>query len=132
MDPQDIEHKLGSEWVARMGRDEFLARLTAEFPDVVSGIGPYSKGLLHCEVADFRRATERAMDAGQLWEAEKHFRFVARLLSEADPELHNALEVSYLEDLALGEFNAARHRAVKERMPASLRAILVAHQPRWR
>ena len=86
------------------GRDEFLARLAAEFPDVIAGFGPYSAGLLHCEVGDFREATERAMDAGRLWEAERHFRLVAELLAVAGAELRNALEVSYLEDLALGEF----------------------------
>ncbi len=99
------------------GREEFLARLAADFPDVVAGFGPYSAGLLHCEVADFRRATERAMDAGQLWKAERHFRLVEELLAVAGPELRNALEVSYLEDLALGEWTPARHRAVEDRMP---------------
>jgi hypothetical protein len=98
------------------GRDEFLRRLSADFPEVINGFGRHSVGLLHCEVGDFRQATERAMDAGRGWEAERHFRIVAELLAAAGPELRNALEVSYLEDLALGEFTAARHWAVKERM----------------
>jgi hypothetical protein len=103
------------------GREEFLARLAAEFPHVLAGFGAYSPELLHCEVGDFRQATERAMDAGRLWEAERHFRLVEELLGLACPELRNALEVSYLEDLALGECTPARHRAVKERMPHALR-----------
>jgi hypothetical protein len=113
------------------GRDDFLARLEAEFPDVVAGFGSHSAGLLHCEVGDFRQATERAMDAGRLSEAERHFRLVAELLTVASPELRNALEVSYLEDLALGEFNAARHQAVRERMPRELREILIQHHAHW-
>jgi hypothetical protein len=113
------------------GRDEFLARLAADFPEVVAGFGRYSAGLLHCEVADFRRATEQAMDAGRLWEAEGHFRLVAELLALAGPNLRNALEVSYLEDLARGEFTPARHRAVQERMPQPLRQVLIGHHPRW-
>ena len=72
------------------------------------------------------------MDAGRFWEAERHFRLVAELLPIAGPELRNALEVSYLEDLALGEFTPARHRAVKERMPPELRAILVEHHAHWK
>lgn len=112
-------------------RDEFLKRLHAEFPGVIAGFGPYSSGLLHCEVADFRQATERAMDEGRGWEAEQHFRLVAELLSIAGPGLRNALEVSYLEDLALGECTPARYRVVKERMPAALKQILVNHQERW-
>jgi hypothetical protein len=114
------------------GRDEFLARLAAEFPEVVAEFGPYSSGLLHCEVADFRQATERAMDEGRLWDAEQHFRLVAELLAVASPELRNALEVSYLEDLALGECTPARYRAIKERMPGTLQRILIEHQEQWR
>src|SRR5262249_30799893 len=114
------------------GREEFLARLAAEFPDVIAGFGPYSAGLLHCEVADFRRATERAMDARRLWEAERHLRVVAELLALAGPELRNALEVPYLEDRAVGEGTPARHRAVKERMPQALRQVLIGHHEQWR
>jgi hypothetical protein len=113
-------------------REDFLARLAADFPDVAAGFGPYSAGLLHCEVGDFRAATERAMDAGRHWEAEQHFRLVEELLAVAGPELRNALEVSYLEDLALGEFTPARYRGVKERMPPSLRQVLIGHHSHWR
>ena len=98
---------------------------------MVAGFGPYSGGRLHLEVADFRQATERAIDAGRLWAAEGHFRLVAELLAVAGPELRNALEVSYLEDLALGEFTPNRHRAVRERMPAELRAVLIGHHAHW-
>ena len=60
----------------RAGREEFLAWLAADFPDLIAGFGPYSAVLLHCEIGDFRQATERAMDAGRLGEAERHFRLV--------------------------------------------------------
>jgi hypothetical protein len=113
------------------GRTEFLARLAAHFPNVIASFGQYSSGLLHCEVADFRRATERAADAGRLWEVEQHFRLVEELLAVADAELRNALEVSYLEDLALGDCTPARHQAVKERMPPGLRKI-IGHHNQWR
>jgi hypothetical protein len=114
-----------------MNREQFLDRLAAQFPDVAAQIRPDETGLLHCEVAAFRRATEEAMDAERLWAVEKHFRFVEELLSKAGPELRNALEVSYLEDLALGEWSAARYKAVKERMPRSLRSILIRHRREW-
>ena len=114
-----------------LGRDDFLARLTSDFPDVVGQINQYETGLLHCEMAAFRRATDRAIDAGRFWEAEKHFRLVEELLPNAGPELLNALEVSYLEDFALGECTLERYRAVKERMPKSLRTVLIGHHPKW-
>jgi hypothetical protein len=114
------------------GREEFMARLTREFPDVVAGIDSCSSGLLHCEVAAFRRATEKAMDTGHLWAAERHFRLVQELLAVAGSELENALEVSYLEDLALGEWTSERYRAIRERMPKALRETLIGHLERWR
>lgn len=114
-----------------MTREQFLAELGAEFPDVVSQIRPDESGLLHCEVGAFRRVTESAMDGGRLWTAERHFRFVERVLREASPDVRNALEVSYLEDLAFGELTAARYKAVRERMPRTLRAVLVRHRREW-
>jgi hypothetical protein len=113
------------------GREEFLARLTVEFPEVIAQIDQYQAGKLHCEVGVFLRATEEAMDTGRLWAAERHFRLVDELLAVAGPELRNALEVSYLEGLALGNCTPDRYRAVKERMPKSMRAQLIAHHRQW-
>jgi hypothetical protein len=115
-----------------IGRDEFLARLAIEFPEVIASFNEYDKGLLHCEIATFRRATERAIDTGRLWVAEKHFRFVQATLKDSNSELRNALEVSYLEDFALGEFTPERYRAVKARMPKSLRLIIERSHPNWK
>ena len=112
-----------------LGRNEFIRELQAEFPEVFAAITEYERGLLHCEVAVLRRLSEEAMDAGQEWLAERHFLFVERLLQDAGPELRNALEISYLEDLALGEHTPQRHRIVKDRMPPALRQRLIeAHQ----
>jgi hypothetical protein len=114
------------------GRDEFLARLAAAFPKVSAQINQYEAGILHCEVAAFRRATEQAIDSGRLWEAEQHFRLVEELMHDSGPELLNALEVSYVEDFALGECSPKRYQAVKEHMPKSLRAKLVSHHANWK
>lgn len=115
-----------------IGRDEFLNRLIVEFPDIAASIDTYSAGLLHCEMGHFLCMTERAMDEGRLWEAERHFRLVAELCEIAGPELRNALEISYLEDLAFGEWTPARHAAIKARMPRHLREILIGHRKEWR
>src|SRR5262249_32354877 len=48
----------GTEEGRSVGRDEFLARLRADFPNVVAQIKPHESGLLHCEVGAFLRATE--------------------------------------------------------------------------
>jgi hypothetical protein len=95
------------ETVMPASRDEFIRQLQAEFPEAAVAISEYETGILHCEVAVLRRLTEETMDAGNAWLAERHFRFIERLLKDANAELRNAIEVSYLEDLALGEHRAA-------------------------
>jgi hypothetical protein len=110
---------------------EFIGMLGSEFPEVVAGIDQYQRGLLHPEMGAFRRTVEEAIDSGRLWAAERYFRFVERVLSEADPDVRNAIEVSFLEDFALGECTRARHEAVRERMPRRLRNILVGIDPKW-
>ena len=113
-------------------RRDLLDLILAEFPDVAVELKNSGEGLLHIEVAMFRQATERAIDAGQFWTAEKHFRFVDRILQNASPDVDNALRISYLEDLALGDCTSNRHRAVKERMPARMRAELIRIHSNWR
>jgi hypothetical protein len=114
-----------------IGHREFIDLLAAEFPDVAGEIRE-EDGLPHLEVAAFRRATERAMDLGELSTAERHFRFVERVRREASPDVENALGVSYVEDLALGVCTPERYRAVKERMPATLREEMAGIHRNWR
>lgn len=118
--------------VGTIGHSEFIALLMAKFPDLADEVREEGDGLIHLEAAAFRRATERAMDAGRQWDAERHFRFVEQAMHDADPEVENALGVSYLEELALGECTPERYRAVKERMPAKLRAEMAGIQKCWR
>ena len=118
--------------MCKIGHDEFLRMLAVEFPELVDEVRDEGAGLLHLEAAALRRATERAMDAGQLWATEKHFRFVERVMRDAGSEVENALSVSYLEDLALGECTPERYRAVKERMPAKMREEMVGIHTIWR
>jgi hypothetical protein len=110
----------------------FIVLVNAEFPDALARIDRSGRGLLHVEMGLFRQGTEEAMDAGKFWLAEKHFRSIERVWGEADPELANAIEVSYLEDLALGECTPQRYRAVKERMPEALRKVLLSHHSNWK
>jgi hypothetical protein len=113
-------------------RTEFLERLAKEHPDVVAQFGKYDGGLIQLEVAAFRRATEAAIDSGRLWEAERHFKLVEECLGQSDDELRNALEVSYLEDFALGECTPDRREAVRSRMPKSLRDALISIRGDWK
>ena len=115
-----------------LGSCDFYARLAEESPETYAGLSQAEKDELQLGAAALRQATEAALDAGRLWEAERHFRCVAELLGRADPELTNALEISYLEDFAFGACTPSRKQAVKERMPRSLRERLIALRADWR
>ena len=115
-----------------MNREQFLQQLAEQFPEVVSQISDYAQGLLHCEMADFRRVVESGMDRGELWRVERYLGFVDYCREAADPQLANAIDVSFLEDFALGEFTEARRQAVRERMPPRLREQVVSIDSRWR
>jgi hypothetical protein len=115
-----------------MDRGEFPTQLAKRFPEVISRMSDHARGLLHCDVADFRRVVESAMDGGQLWRVERYLRFLEDCRAAAGPALANAVDVSFLEDFALGECTEARRRAVRERMPARLRQAVISVSDRWR
>ena len=116
----------------RISYREFLDLLEASFPDVAAEIRAQGHSLPHLAAATFRQATERAMDAGQFWAVQQHSLFVEQVRNDATPDLANALDISYVEDLALGECTPQRYRAVKERMPSKMRAELASIHRNWR
>jgi hypothetical protein len=115
-----------------MDRAALMRRFAEQFPEVLAAVGKYESGLLHCEVAVFRRLLEESLDAGRLWDAERYLRFVEEILPQADPDVENALEVSFLEDFALGEWSEARYKGIKERSPKSIQMKLAGYDERWK
>lgn len=104
-----------------MNREKFLDKLEEEFPDAYSTIDEYEKGALHCEMGAFRVYIEKKMIDGGEWYCEKAFRFIEKCLAESDSDLKNAIEVSFIEDLALGDQNDITYKIVKERAPKIIR-----------
>jgi len=54
------------------------------------------------------------------------------MIRDAAPDVDNALGLSYIEDVTLGECSPERYRAVKERMPVKFRAKMAAIDKKWR
>lgn len=110
----------------------FLQMLTDEFPEVLQAFDECSKGLLHREMGAFARLTEEAMDQGRFWQVHKYFSFIERVRESAMPEVENAIDVSYIEYLALSEVTDNRYQAMK-RMPKVLRVVLqeIDGRGRW-
>lgn len=105
-----------------INREQFLSDLLREFPDALGSLDESAKGLLHCEVAAFRQTVEDACHAGRAWYVERAMRFIAQAIQSADPELSNALEVSFIEDIALGEFTLEARTVIFDRSPPSILA----------
>jgi hypothetical protein len=110
-------------------RERFRSLLDAAFPGTLARAAELSgEGLLHVELGVLLRATEEAMDSGHLWLAERQLRFIDRMWPEADPDVANAIDVSYLEGLA---WTPVRSKVIRERAPRRLRELLKSYDPRW-
>lgn len=115
-----------------LDRDAFIDAIWSQFPEVAATWNDIDDGLLHLEVAAFRRCVEIAMDSGRLWDVERYCRFIADSFENAGYALDNAIGVSFVEDFALGEITEQRLKAVHECMPKELRNEIIAIDDRWR
>jgi hypothetical protein len=86
-----------------INREEFLRRLTDRFPGVAAGIDDIDQGLLHLEMSAFARVTADAIDGRDRAQAMKFLEFAEEILAAADAAVENAIHVSYLENIFLGD-----------------------------
>jgi hypothetical protein len=115
-----------------MDRAKFLSELEAQFPEAFAQINKYESGQLHTEMGSFMAFIEEKMEEGAAWYCERAFRFIERCLNDADPELKNAIEISFIEDLALGVQNKKRYDIVKDRAPKLLRDKMIEAHVFWK
>lgn len=112
-----------------MNREQFLEKLKTQFPDGYSYVDEIDEGLLHCEMSSFRRWVEDELSKSGEWNCERAFKFIEECLKVANPDLENAIEVSFIEDLALGEHKPKYKKIVKERAPALIKEKMeLAHE----
>ena len=83
-------------------------------------------------MAAFRRWVEDELSKGGEWNCEKAFKFIEECLKVADSDLDNAIEVSFIEDLALGEHEPKYKKIVKERAPASIKEKMIEAHEFWK
>ena len=113
-----------------MNRETFLKELKAQFPEAYSNIDDIDQGLLHLEMSAFRRWVESELATGGAWNCEKKaFKFIEICLKRADSSLENAIEISFIEYLALGEHDMHIKKIVIDRAPKSIREKMeIAHE----
>ncbi len=86
-----------------MSRADFIHHVTLHLPEVSSRIEEDDFGILHLEMGAMKLATREAIRGYELHTVRRHFAFIAYLYEHADKELHDAIRVSYLESLFIGE-----------------------------
>ena len=105
-------------------REAFLQALATRFPKIAANISPIESGLLHPEMAVVSQATQEAI-AEQDWEAiASHFAFVEEVLVGADEAVKNAVYVSYVENVFLGE-TSANYISARAMLPSTLAQALL-------
>jgi hypothetical protein len=89
-----------------MREPEVWALMCRRFPWVEEARGGIGEGLIHLDFAALRHGVERAADSNDAGAARDVLTFIEELLDKLDvlhPDVVNALDVSFLEDLYLAE-----------------------------
>ena len=85
---------------------EVWALMCRRFPWVDEERGEIGEGLIHLDFAALRHGVERAADSNDVGAASDVLTFIEELVDKLDvlhPDVDNALDVSFLEDLYLSE-----------------------------
>lgn len=99
-----VSHQQGKPLVRRA---DFLKLVTLYLPEVAARIEESDFGIIHLEVGAMRLATLDAFARSDFAGVRHHMQLAADLFERADAELYDALRISWLEALFLGETSAA-------------------------
>jgi hypothetical protein len=94
-----------------MTRLDFMQQITLYLPEVSALIEESDFGILHLEVGALKLATRQALRQYDFGRVRRHLFLVGNLFEHADAELREALHLSYLEPLFLGETSIAHREA---------------------
>lgn len=94
-------------------RTDFLKQITLYLPDVAARIEENDFGVLHLEVGAMKLATKDAIANRDFASVHKHLVLIAEFFERADAELYDAIRISFLEGLFLGETSSSYTEARK-------------------
>jgi hypothetical protein len=112
-------------------RSDFERLLAERFPAIAAEIDDVEHGLLHLEMAVLARATCRAVEVSDSHQVQAHIRFVDELLSDAGPDLENAVYVSYLQNVFLGSEDP-RYMSARAMLSERLQTALTELEEHWK
>ena len=105
-------------------REAFLQVLAARFPEIAANISDIECGLLHPEMAVVSRATREAIKAQSWQTVVAHFSFIGEVFVGGNEAIRNAVYVSYLENVFLGE-SSAEFVSARAMLPSTLSEAMV-------
>jgi hypothetical protein len=88
-------------------RADFMKLVTLYLPEVAERIEESDFGIVHLEIGAMKLATKEAFARSDFATVRKHLLLIADLFDRADAELYDAIRISYLEALFLGDTSAA-------------------------
>jgi hypothetical protein len=109
------------QWV--VGSADFMQLLALHLPEVAELVDESDFGYIHLEVGVLKVASQTAIQCRDMSELLRHLILVSNLLGRADQTLHDALRVSYLEALFLGE-TGSETIAARSMLPKMMEDIL--------
>lgn len=84
-------------------RADFMKQVTLYLPEVAARIEESDFGIVHLEVGAMKLATRDAIVARDPAAVRRYLALIADLFERADAELYDAIRISFLEALFLGE-----------------------------
>jgi hypothetical protein len=105
------------------GRNEFIEGIKKSFPESLAEMYDLEDELLHMDMANFARTTEKAILENNTELIEAHFNFIGELFSRANPDLENAIYVSYLENVLLFQEDS-KYIEARKLLPSNLAKAL--------
>ncbi len=106
-----------------VGSLDFMQQLALHLPEVAGQVDESDFGYIHLEVGVLKVASQTAIRSRDISELLRHLILVSDLLGRADQTLHDALRVSYLEALFLGE-TGAESIAARGMLPKMMEDLL--------
>jgi hypothetical protein len=116
--------------VTIMTRADFIHHITLHMPEVSARIQEDDFGILHLEMGAIKLATKDAIRRYEFHTVRRHFSFISYLFEHADNELYDAILISYLEPLFIGEF-ASEYLNARSLLPANLEDALKKAELRY-
>lgn len=109
--------------VTIMTRTDFIHHVTLHLPEVAALIEEEDFGILHLELGAMKLASRAAIMRYEFYTLRRHFAFITYLFEHASRALRDAIQISYVEALFIGERGEAYEYA-RAILPDSLKDTL--------